>query len=290
MAVLSGSCFAHDLATFNRLLLAGWHAAMTVRLKVLDRKWVIMMYVCIKCQHQRWTLLYQPNARMATTMNPTLVAFGTFAPTLQIQVVFRKIGRLATHKQPRLKTAHHLGKLLVNGVSACLPRLPQRDKLPLTLFPCGLLARPQGTIHCLQVLDVLGNLLQGLACDIQSAVNATDETFQPRLCTPPFCACRLRSSDSRTSCNASLIRTPGGCSGPPWSSLRIPRTAAQYPNTTYPASSSMSGAPVTTPAGVPKAWVVWPAPRSCRAQASGVTASGMATHSVSSAWGGPGAG
>src|SRR5215217_2016085 len=86
---------------------------------------------------------------MATTMNPTLVAFGTFEPTLQIQVVFRKIGRLATHKHPRLKTAHHLGKLLVNGGSACLPRLPQRDELPLTLFPWGLLARPQGTIPLL---------------------------------------------------------------------------------------------------------------------------------------------
>jgi len=174
MAVLSGSCFTHDLATFDRLLLACRHTAMTVRLKVLDRKGVIMMHVCIKCQHQRWTLLYQPNARMATAMNPTLVAFGTFEPTLQIQVVFRKIGRLATHKQPRLKTVHHLGKLLMNGVSTCLPRLPQQDKLPLTLFPCGLLARPQGTIHCLQVLDVLGNLLQDLAGDIQSAVNATD--------------------------------------------------------------------------------------------------------------------
>src|SRR5438552_3730600 len=202
MAVLSGSCFAHDLATFDRLLLACRHTAMTVRLKVLDCKGGIMMHVCIKCQHQRWTLLYQPNARMATTMNPTLVAFGTFEPTLQIQVVFRKIGRLATHKQPRLKTAHHLGTLLVHGGSACLPRLPQRDELPLTLFPCGLLARPQSTLHCLQGLDVLGNVLQGLAGDIQSAVNATDETFQPRLCTPPFCACRLRSSDARTSCNS----------------------------------------------------------------------------------------
>jgi hypothetical protein len=57
MAVLSGSCFAHDLATFNRLLLAGWHAAMTVRLKVLDRKWVIMMYVCIKGQHHSVALV-----------------------------------------------------------------------------------------------------------------------------------------------------------------------------------------------------------------------------------------
>src|SRR5262249_37198401 len=170
------------------------------------------------------------------------------------------------------------------------PRLPQRDELPLTLFPCGLLARPQGTIHCLQVFDVLGHLRQGLACDIQSAVNATDETFQPRLCMPPFCACRLRSSDARTSCNASLIRTPGGCSGPPWSSLSIPRTAAQYPNTTSPTSSLTSGAAVTALAGVSRALAVRPAPRSRRAQAAGAAASGLATCGVSSAWGGPGAG
>ena len=158
MAVLSGSCFAHDLATFDRLLLACRHTAMTVRLKVLDRKGGIMMHVCIKCQHQRWTLLYQPNPRMATTMNPTLMPFGTLEPTLQIQIIFREIGRLTTHKQPQLKTAHHLGKLLVHGVSACLPGLPQHDELPLTLFLCGLIARPQGALHGLQVLDVLANL------------------------------------------------------------------------------------------------------------------------------------
>src|SRR5438067_8026182 len=260
MTGLSRSGFAHDLAPSNRLLLACRHTAMTVRLKVIDRKWAIMMHMRIKRQHQCWTLLHQPNPRMATPMNPTLVAFRTFEPTLQIHVVFRKIGRLATHKQPRLKTAHHLGKLLVHAVSACLPRLPQRDELPLTLFPCGLLARPQGILHCLQGLDVLGHLLQGLACDIQSAVNATDETFQQRLGTPPFCACKLRSSDARTSCNASLIRTPGGCSGPPWSSLRIPRTAAQYPNTTSPASSVTSGSAVTAPAVVSRALAVWPTP------------------------------
>src|SRR5262249_5377340 len=168
------------------------------------------------------------------------------------------------------------------------PRLPQRDELPLTLFPCGLLARPQGTIHCLQVFDVLGHLRQGLACDIQSAVNATDETFQPRLCTPPFCACRLRSSDARTSCNASLIRTPGGCSGPPWSSLSIPRTAAQYPNTTSPASSVTAGSAVTAPAVVSRALAVWPPPRSRRAQASGAAASGWphtASRLPGAAWG-----
>jgi hypothetical protein len=75
---------AHDLAACDGLLLAGWHTAMTVRLQVIARKWAMMMHLRSKCQPEWWTLLHQPNTRMATTMNPTLVAFGTFEPTLQI--------------------------------------------------------------------------------------------------------------------------------------------------------------------------------------------------------------
>ena len=118
MAFLSGSCLAHDLATFDSLLLARWHTAMTVGLKVIDRKRAIMVHMRIKRQHERRTLLHKPHARVATAMDPPLVAFGMLEPTLSIQIVFRKIGRLTTHKQPRLKTAHHLGEMLVNGVSA----------------------------------------------------------------------------------------------------------------------------------------------------------------------------
>src|SRR5262245_3896955 len=100
---------------------------MTVRLKVINRKGARMMHMGIKCQHECWTLLHQPNTRMATTMNSTLVAFRTFEPTLQIHIVCWKFGLLSPHKQPRLKTAHHLGKLLVYGVHTGLPLLPQRD-------------------------------------------------------------------------------------------------------------------------------------------------------------------
>ena len=50
------------------------------------------------------------------------------------------IGHLATDKQPRLKTAHDLGELLLHGVSTGLPLLPQRDKLRLTFFLCGPIA------------------------------------------------------------------------------------------------------------------------------------------------------
>src|SRR4029450_3038844 len=223
MAVLSGSCFAHDLATFDRLLLACRHATMTVRLKVIDRKWTSMVHMRIKRQHQRWTLLHQPHAHMATAMNPTLVAFGTFEPTLQIHIVCWKIGFLSPHKQPRLKTAHHLGKLLVHGVNACLPLLPQRDELGLTLLPGGFVARLQEAINGSQVLDIVPHLRQGLTGAFHAAVNTTSQTLQQRLGTPPFLASRVRSSDARTSCNASLIRTPGGWSGQPWTSVRILR-------------------------------------------------------------------
>ena len=56
-------------------------------------------------------------------MDTAFVAFWTLEPTLQVQIVGGKISRLASYKQPRLKAAHHLGEMLLNGVGACLPRL-----------------------------------------------------------------------------------------------------------------------------------------------------------------------
>jgi hypothetical protein len=91
---------------------------MTIRLKVINRKWAIMVHLRIKRQHQRWTLTHDPHARMTTAMHPTLVAFGSFEPTLQVQIVGWQIGCLATHKQAGLKAAHHLGEVLLNGVCA----------------------------------------------------------------------------------------------------------------------------------------------------------------------------
>src|SRR5262249_33195429 len=209
-AFLSRPRLAHDLAAFESLLLACWHATMTVRLKVINRKWARMMHMGIKCQHECGTLLHEPNTCMATTMNTTLVAFRIFTPPPQINMVGWQIGLLSPHKQPRLKTAHPLGKLLVHGVNPCLPLLPQQDELGLTLLPCGFVTRLQEAIDCAQVLHIAPHLRQGLRCSFHAAVNTISQTLQQRLGTPPFLASRLRSSDSRPSCNASLIRTPGG--------------------------------------------------------------------------------
>jgi len=131
---------------------------MTIRLKVIARKWTIVVHMRVKRQHQRWSLPYDPHASVAMTMDPTFVAFGTFEPTLQVQIVGRKLSHLTPYKQPRFKAAHHLGKMLLNGIRAGLPRLLQRDEPRLTLCPRDRGARPQDTIHGLQVLGVEADL------------------------------------------------------------------------------------------------------------------------------------
>jgi len=135
---------------------------MPIRRKVIDRKWTIMVPMRVKCQHQRWTLPYDPHASVAMTMDPAFVAFGTFEPTLQVSIVDRQLRHLTPHKQPRFKAAHHPGKMLRNGIRAGLPLLLQHDEPRLTLCPRGRGARPQDTIHCLEVLGVEAHLRQGI--------------------------------------------------------------------------------------------------------------------------------
>ena len=122
-----------------------------------------MVHMRVKRQHQRWTLPHDPHAGMTMAMHPAFVTFGTLEPTLQVHMVGWKISRLASPKQPRLKAAHHLGAMLVDGVGAGLPRLLQRDEPRLTLIPRGRGARSQGAIHRVQVLGVEANVLQSIA-------------------------------------------------------------------------------------------------------------------------------
>jgi len=98
---------------------------MTIRLKVTDRKRAIMVHMRVKRQPQRWTLLHDPHAGMAMTMNAAFVAFGTLEPTRQVHIVSRKINRLTSYKQPWLKADHRHGEMLVDRVGAGLPRLVQ---------------------------------------------------------------------------------------------------------------------------------------------------------------------
>ena len=87
--------------------------------------------------------------------------------------------------------------------------------------------RIQGRFNLDDLLDVSANVLLLDPDEIQASVDTRGQPLQLCFGEPPFFTDRLRSSDARTSPSASPIRKPGGCNGPPWSSLRMPRTMAQ---------------------------------------------------------------
>src|SRR5271157_2368760 len=87
--------------------------------------------------------------------------------------------------------------------------------------------RVEGRIDLLEILDVVSNRLLLVANFIQAPVYARGQAAKLLFCKPPFFAAKLRWIESRTSFNAAVIRSPGGFRGPPWSSLRMPRTAVQ---------------------------------------------------------------
>jgi len=283
MAVLSGARFPHDLATPACLLLACRHAAMTVGGKGIARTRALVRPRRVKRQQPRRTVLHQSNPPVATAMHATLVAVGTFEPALHIPMVFWTIGGLSPHQHPRRNTAPPLGQLRLHGGQACLPRLPQRDARRLPFLLCGLVTWPPGALHGAQGLALVAPLRPGLACHRQAAVKASGQTRPQRLGPPPLWASTWRSSDARTAWNASLIRPPGGGSGPPWASLRMPRTAAPSPSPTSPASSATPAAPSTAPPVVSRALAGRPPPRALPAPAAGVGTAGRSVCGVSGA-------
>jgi hypothetical protein len=62
------------------LLLAHWHAGMTVGLKVIVRQRALVVHMPVNGHHPRWPLRPEPYPRVATTEEPTLASFGP--PTL----------------------------------------------------------------------------------------------------------------------------------------------------------------------------------------------------------------
>src|SRR5262249_34579879 len=139
--------------------------------------------------------------------------------------------RLLAHEQARHQRHHHRRHLHPHRVVAAFQ--PPPEPVEALLAPPR---RPavgvQRRRYPLQLLGVTFDLLLLLFDRLQPPVDAALEPSQLPLGAPPFFASRSRWSDWRTSRNPSAIRKPGGCSGPPWSSLRMPRTAQQYSSTT----------------------------------------------------------
>ena len=85
-----------------------------------------MAQVRIQGVDQSRAFLHNPHAGMLASMNVTFMSLRLAKPAFQVEVVSRLAGVLPTHKQPRLKTAHHLTHVPPNRIVA-RPKLVAQD-------------------------------------------------------------------------------------------------------------------------------------------------------------------
>ena len=185
----------------------------------------------IERRQQCGAFVDEANPRVAVAMHAALVAFGVSQPAFEVEVVLWEIRVVTSHKQAWLTTGQYPTHVLPPRIVTPLELLPQGLKLHVPVVARAI-GRIKRGLDCPHVCHLVTDVLLGCLHTCQASVNIAGQARELLVSTPPFCASRFRCSDARTSPKASAIRMPGGCSGPPWSSLRIPRTAAQYSSTT----------------------------------------------------------
>jgi hypothetical protein len=96
-------------------------------------------------------------------------------------------------------------------------------------FPPGVAVLPdvEGRGDFPDVRDVAADRFLFGPGRVEAPGDATGQAAELLLGEAPFCNSTFRWIESRTSLKASAICNPAGSSGPPWLSLRMPRTAAQ---------------------------------------------------------------
>ena len=210
----------------DRLTLARRCAGPTVRQQVVDAEQFGVGVVGVQRVHQSRPFLDYPHSRMAMAVDPTLMPLGQAEPAFQIEIVVDLIEGVIASKEAGAEALHQPRHLGVDRIAVAVKAREDRVEVGLTLMRS---ARDggQGRGHLPDRLDMAPDrFLPGLD-QVQTLVDPGGQSTQLRLGEPPFFASRFRPIDCRTSSNASAILKPGGWSGPPWSSLRTPRTAAQ---------------------------------------------------------------
>ena len=184
------------------------------------------MQMGVQHGNQRGTFNDDAYARMSVAMNATLMPLGTTKEPFQIQVVPWKIRQVFAYEKTRGKGVHGLGHRPPHRMVGPLKASLQRTKEGPTPFHAAAVGVESGR----DLADILDAIFQGLLwlLDLgEAAVNGVRQSPQSLLRRPPFFASRFRWSEDWICPNASAIFSPGGCKGPPWSSLSTPRTAAQ---------------------------------------------------------------
>src|SRR4051794_39854743 len=164
--------------------------------------------------HQRRPRLNQPDPRVATAVDPTLVALRQAEPTLQVEVILDPFVVLLADEQAGQEVEHHRRHAVPDRVLGRLEAIDQRLEL---LLPFGDVRRPglERRGHLRDHLDVSSDDLLLLLDLVEAPLDASGQATELLLRESPFFSSKSRRSDAWTSVSASAIRTPGGCSGPP---------------------------------------------------------------------------
>ena len=151
---------------------------------------------------------------MAMTVDPPLVTLGQAKPALQIEIILDRFVLLLADEEAGEEAEHHRGHAVADRILGRLELIDQRLEL---LLPLRDILRPglEGRGHLRDHLDVFSDDLLLFLDFVQAALDASGQAAELLLREPPFFASKFRWIDSWTSCKASAIRKPGGCSGPP---------------------------------------------------------------------------
>src|SRR4051794_28005989 len=156
--------------------------------------------------HQRRPRLNQADPRVATAVDPTLVALRQAEPTLQVEVIPDLFVVLLADEQAGEEAEHHRRHPVADRV---LGRLEAIDQLFEPLLPLGDIRRPglERRGHLRDHLDVFSDDLLLLLDLVQAPLDASGQAAELLLRESPFFSSRFRWSDPWTSVSPSAIRT-----------------------------------------------------------------------------------
>lgn len=209
-----GAGATHEFASGEGLELADGRHGMSIGKQVGGGQWFRMPQVGVQGMDQRAAFLHDPHPGVMMAVDPSLVPLRIPEPAFQIEIIAWQFDRIAPGKEPGLKAAHYLGHLLLPFVGTRLQLIAQgaEPRFARRAVPAGGIERVVNRFH--HENFVLNGLQTG-GDGGQSPVDAPCQPLQQAFRGPPFFACTLRSSDCRTDVNASAMRIPGGCNGPP---------------------------------------------------------------------------
>lgn len=151
---------------------------------------------------------------MATPVDATLVPFGLPKSPFQVEIVARQVGLGSPSEQSVLETRHHSAHVLEN-------RIPLARKFTLKFFVLTSAsgARAAGGIQ--RRVDA-SNLSHeavdpslGFPYQAYPFGDASCQSLEQPFGISPFLTRLFRSKDRWTSARALVMRSPGGCNGPP---------------------------------------------------------------------------